>query len=125
MEYLKTKYPNTTFIHFTVPLSELKTTYRTWMKKILGRKDIWEYDDIIVKNEFNELLRKEYSGKEPILDIATIESTCPDGSRKIFKRNGKKYYYLAPEYTDDGGHLNMTGRKKVAEQLLLFLVNLK
>ena len=36
----------------------------------------------------------------------------------------KIYYSMAPEYTTDGGHLNETGRKRVAEQLLIFLANL-
>jgi lysophospholipase L1-like esterase len=33
--------------------------------------------------------------------------------------DGKTYYHLVPDYTNDGGHLNETGRKLVAEQLLL------
>ena len=28
---------------------------------------------------------------------------------------------MVPEYTDDSGHLNDKGRKKVAEQLLIIL----
>jgi len=41
-----------------------------------------------------------------------------------FRKEGKKYYSMTPTYTDDGGHLNERGRKKVAEQFLLFMINL-
>jgi hypothetical protein len=59
-----------------------------------------------------------------IIDIAKIESTYPDGTRCSFSIDGKTYYSMAPEYTSDGGHLYEIGRKKVAEQLLIFLANL-
>ena len=70
------------------------------------------------------MLKKEYEDKEPILDIAKIESTFPNGTRSLFTKDGKTYYSMAPEYTYDGSHLNETGRKKVAEQLLIFMANL-
>ncbi len=70
------------------------------------------------------MLIKQYEGKEPIFDIAKIESTFPDGTRSSFTKDGKTYYSMVPEYTYDGGHLNETGRKKVAEQLLILLAQL-
>ncbi len=94
------------------------------IKTLIGKKNIWEYDHIIKKCEYNELVKKEYKGKEPIFDIAEIESTNPDGTINSFTRNGQSYYSMASLYTDDGGHLNKTGRRKVAEQLLLLLVSL-
>ena len=69
----------------------------------------------INRNQFNEILRKEYEGKAPIFDLAKIESTYPDG---------KTSYSMVPDYTYDGGHLNETGRKKAAEQLLVLLANI-
>jgi hypothetical protein len=70
------------------------------------------------------MLRKEYTGKEPIFDLAALESTNPDGTRLSFTQNGKTAYALVPTYTTDGGHLNEQGRKLVAEQLLIFLASL-
>ncbi|MBW2608023.1 MAG: hypothetical protein JRD05_10355 [Deltaproteobacteria bacterium] len=70
------------------------------------------------------MLRKEYDGKEPVFDIAKIESTFPNGTRCSFTKDGKTYYSMVPEYTYDSGHLNETGRKKVAEQLLILLAQL-
>ncbi|HDD05193.1 MAG TPA: hypothetical protein ENF51_01760 [Candidatus Aenigmarchaeota archaeon] len=124
MDSLKKKYPKVTFVHFTVPLTVSRTTIKTRIKLLIGWKEIWEYDDNIRRNQFNELLRNEYGGKEPLFDLASIESTFPDGRRSFFKKGGKVYYSLVPDYTLDGGHLNELGRKIVAEQLLIFLANL-
>jgi hypothetical protein len=121
MSQLKKKYPRSFFVHFTVPLVINKTTWKTWIKIFLRKAEIWEYDQNIIKNKFNDLIRKEYDGKEPIFDIAKIESTNPDGSRSTFTRNGKIYHSLVPKYSSDGGHLNESGRKIVAEQFLIFL----
>jgi phage anti-repressor protein len=124
IEKIQKSYPDLNIIHFTGPLTVPKTSWKTWLKKILGKKSFWEYDDNIKRNEYNQMLVSEYKGKDPILDIAAIESTKPDGSRQSFELDGKTYYSMYPGYTYDGGHLNETGRKKVAEQLLLLLVNL-
>ncbi len=121
---LKQKYPKVTFIHTTVPITVLKTTFKTWIKKITFRKYIWEYDHLIKRNQFNDLLRTEYVGKETFFDIANIESEYPNGMRAMFTRDGKSYFYMVPDYSDDGGHLNKKGRKKVAKHLLSLLVSL-
>ena len=121
MERLEKKYPQTKFVHFTVPLSTTVTSWKTRVKTLIGKKDIWEYDDNIRKNEFNRMLKEHYAGKEPVFDIAAYESTLPDGKRSRFTKDGKDYFDLAPEYTYDDGHLNEQGRKWVAEHLLTFL----
>ncbi len=122
MSILKEKYPQTVFMHCTVPLViQTKTTPKSMIKKILGRDDSVQN---IARNDFNELIRKEYGGKAHIFDIAEIESTYPDGSRESFVKNGKTYYALVPAYTDDGGHLNESGSKIVADKLLMLLINL-
>ncbi len=123
VEDLKTKHPNLTIIHFTAPLTANQTSWKTWIKKIMGKKDIWEYTDNVKRNQYNELLVAKYKGKEPIFDIAAIESTKPDGARNAYEYDGKTYYSMVPEYTGDGGHLNVQGRKQVAAQLLITLIN--
>jgi disulfide oxidoreductase YuzD len=120
---LKAKYPDMIIIHFTNPLTQRQTGLKTWIKKVIGRP-IGGVDDNIKRNEYNEMLIKQYEGKEPIFDIAKIQSTYPDGTRCSFTKDGKTYYSMVPEYTTDGGHLNETGRKKVAEQFLILLANL-
>ena len=122
MTTLKRKYPDTHFIHCTVPLvTKAKTTPMSLVKKVLGR-DGNRHN--VARNEFSDLMRKEYEGKEPIFDLAAIESTYPDGSRETFTKDGNTYYALVPSYTEDGGHLDELGRNHVAEKLLMFLINL-
>jgi hypothetical protein len=120
---LKAKYPNTTFVHMTSPLRIVQTGIKVPIKKFLG-KPIDGYDDNAKREEYSELIRKAYAGKEPLFDLSSVESTLPDGSRTTFAKDGKDYPYLAREYTKDGGHLNEKGRKIVAEQLLIFLASL-
>lgn len=127
MAGLKLIHPRTVFVHFTVPLttpaSNLKTRVKQFIKQLIG-KPVISLDDNIMREEFNEKLRKEYSGKEALFDLAKMESTAPDGTSTTFQKNGKVYMSMVPAYTDDGGHLNEVGRKLVAEQLLIFLANL-
>lgn len=123
MDYLGKKYSNIVFIHITVPLRVYQTGPKAWIKKIIGRQ-IGGYSNNIKRNQFNEMLRKEYEGKVPFFDLAKIESTFPDGKRMIIEKKGEMFYSLVRDYTDDGGHLNKTGRIKVAEQLLILLANL-
>jgi hypothetical protein len=119
MEDLKKKYPRTRFIHVTVPLMVSQTTLKTFIKRVVGRKD-----NNIQRNRFNEMLRQEYDGKEPLFDIAKAESTYPDGSRSSFVKGAGTYYSLVPDYADDGGHLNEQGRRLVAQELLIVLAQL-
>lgn len=124
MKYLKNKYPKVTFVHVTTPLTVISPTWKTWIKEITGRGKMWEYSNNIPINRYNTLLLKEYAGKEPIFDLATIESTSQNGTKNSFNSKGIEYLALEPEYTNDGGHLNDKGRRIIAEQLLIFLSNI-
>ena len=124
---LKEKYPNTTFIHFTMPLVSKQSGIKIWtknfIKKIIGRP-VRNYSINIKRNQFNDMLKKEYAGKEPVFDLARIESTLSDGRQLTLTKDSATFYSMLPEYTYDGGHLNEKGRKIVAQDLLLFLANL-
>lgn len=121
---IRSRVPDLTIVHFTVPITKLRVTWKTKLKEAFGKKNIWEYDHIKNKHVYNDMITNTYSGIDPIFDIASIESTYPDGSRNSFTREGKVYYSLIPEYTHDGAHLNDLGKSIVAEKLLLFLINL-
>jgi hypothetical protein len=120
---LKKRYPKVTYVHITVPLMTVQTGPKGWIKKLIGRP-IGGYEDNIGRGEYNRKLRSEYGRKDPLFDLAALESTFPDGKRCTFSAGGKAYETLVPEYTDDGGHLNQKGRRWVAEQFLVFLANL-
>jgi hypothetical protein len=119
MSTLKAKYPWLTFVHVTMPLTTVEAPPKALAKKMLGLPT--ERDVEIQRNQFNELLRRTYQGKEPIFDLADAESTRPDGSRTYFNHGGRRIYTLVPEFTTDGGHLNEIGRCAVAARLLLTL----
>ena len=124
---LEENYPDTTFVHVTMPLTAapagIKATIKRIIKSFLG-KPIYGYDDNIKRHEFNELMRRTYANRAPLFDLALIESIQPNGKQIEYTRNGKPFYQLYPDYTDDGGHLNKEGRKRIAEQLILFLAGL-
>jgi len=118
---LSLKNPDLTIIHYTVPLKSLQSGPKAFIKKLLG-KDIG-IEDNIVRNEFNDLLRKEYP--DPIIfDIAKIESTFANGKRSFSEVNGNKVYTMVPAYTNDGGHLSKSGKKKIGEEYLYFFAEI-
>ena len=120
MTRLREQFPKTTFIHLTVPLVTRETGIKATAKKLLGRS-LSGTEDNLVRMRYNDELKKEYQGKEPVFDIAGIESTFPNGERNVFSLDGEKYYALIPEYTTDGGHLNEKGRRVVAARLVQLL----
>jgi hypothetical protein len=113
-------HPDLTVVHWTVPLTVSRITWKTKVKKILGKR-LWECEDNIKRFRFNELIRDHYAESQPVFDLARIESGIIEDQQTSFHLSGVKVETLYPGYTNDGGHLNAIGRKVVAEQLLLFL----
>jgi hypothetical protein len=108
---LKNRYPNTQFIHFTVPLRRKEKGIKGFVYLLKSKEQNCR------RARYNELIRKEFRD-EIVFDLAKIESTFPDGRTTYFN---KDCYSLVPDYTDDGGHLNEFGKKIIAEQFLIFL----
>lgn len=128
MASLKKTYPDITFVHVTVPLTCYAPGPSGWVKrskdiikKIIGKQNLYDFSSA---NIYNQKLREEYSGKEPLFDLALFESTYPDGTRAQYEKDNKTIFELVQAYTDDGGHLNKQGRQFIAEQLLIFLAQL-
>lgn len=92
MLQLERDYPDKTFIWWTIPLTS-------------GGNAGTE--------RFNALVRAYARENGKVLfDIADIEAHDPDGVRHT---NADGYEILYPAYTDDGGHLNLEGRLRVAK----------
>ena len=119
MDSLSLSYPNTLFVHTTVPLRKIQSGFKASIKKIVGKSI--GIEDNIVRNEFNKMLKSKYQNIAPIFDIALFESTRPDGEREYIETDEDTCYNLVPEYTFDGGHLNIKGEDYLASQLLIFL----
>ena len=122
IETLRARHPGVTVVHFTMPLTVSEGRKEYFKKKFLLR--VTDRDRNVVRNRYNRLLLAYYGGKEPVFDIARLESTRPDGSRLFFMQGADTVYSLAREYTPDGGHLNEVARHTMAEQLLIFLARL-
>ena len=114
--------PLVRIVHVTVPLTTVIPSPKAWLKSLLGRNTAQR--DNIKRNLYNTLLREAYP-KEPIFDLATLESTHANGSRSFFKYGGEHIYTLTSEYTDDGGHLNQTGSRLAAKLLIEVLANVR
>ncbi len=113
------KYPGLVIVHVTMPLTTSEGRLKALAKQILGKP--LERDLALKRNRFNALLHRQYDGKEPVFDLAAAESTRLDGHRVFFEYDSAPVYTLAPEFTDDGAHLNKLGRRVVAEQFLIVL----
>ena len=121
------KYPNLTLVHVTVPLTRMETGLgaglKMWIKKAMGKKSGGPYANV-GREKLNDLFRKTYGKKDPLFDLAAIESTSPSGEPVTFRHEGKAYPSLYPGYTSDGGHLNESGKRLLAQRLLLFLARI-
>ncbi len=120
---LRSKYPALQIVHVTSPLTTVEGPFKLIIKRLLGR--VTDRDLNAKRNEYNRLLIQEYSGHDPIFDLARIESTSKNGSRSFFTETNRPIYTLASELTSDGGHLNEVGRLVAAEQFLVLLAKLK
>jgi hypothetical protein len=116
IDSLKRLYPQITFVHMTAPLTAPRSGMKELVRKLIGRGEKFESDNI-ERNTFNQLLTTHYAG-EPIFDLATVESTRPDGKRETFDADGAQIFTLVPDYTTDGGHLNETGQLIAAREMV-------
>lgn len=120
---LKTKNPGTTFVHMTVPLTTVQGGFKGSLKKLIGRSPYGAIENIR-REEYNKLLRQAYRGREPLFDLARVESTAPDGTAVTSEWKGSVAPAMAPAYTDDGGHLNAAGRLRTAREFVAILASI-
>jgi hypothetical protein len=121
IESLKIHYPHVVFIHVTIPLVAKAGGLKQMIKSLLGRVSADDVENS-KRNLFNSKLTEHYHA-EPIFDLASVESTYPDGQRESSSKGSQTVYSLIPEYTDDGGHLNKKGSQLVALKLLEIIAN--
>jgi hypothetical protein len=117
---LRRSHPRTVFVHVTLPLTTEQTGWKALAKKLLGRAPYGTVENVR-REEYNRLLREAYGGREPLFDLARIESTAPDGTPVRVHWHDVGAPALASDYTDDGGHLNAEGRRRAARELVAVL----
>lgn len=123
LEELKSRYSEVEFLHVTVPIVSLprgaRASLKHSLKLISGKPSILQEN--VMRARYNKLLSDAYSKTEAVFDLAFLESVDSAGFRCYVGKDGQKVHVLAPEYTEDGGHLNRAGKRRIAEQLLIAL----
>lgn len=126
IEDMEGRYPRTRFLHVTAPICSVpkgaKKNLKQSVKLLIGKPGV--LDDNMMRLRYNKLLNDAYCATGSVFDLALVESVRPSGLRCYAAKGAEKVYVMAPEYTEDGGHLNRLGRKKVAEQLLIILAEM-
>jgi hypothetical protein len=120
MDALKAKHPGTVFVHVTTPLTIAQTGPKAFFKRLIGRAPYGSVENVR-REEYNALLRQTYQGREPLFDLARIESRDPRGEAVMVEWQGKVVPAMAPALTDDGGHLNEAGKLLAGRELLAVL----
>jgi hypothetical protein len=117
---LRAKNPRTVFVHATLPLTTVQTGPKALVKRLLGRAPYGTIENVR-REEYNRLLRRTYAGREPIFDLARLESIAPDGTAVSVTWDGATAPAMSSAYTDDGGHLNARGRALAAQEFVKVL----
>jgi hypothetical protein len=120
IDEMRAKNPRTVFVHVTLPLTTVQTGPKAWAKRLLGRAPNGTLDNV-KRDQYNVLLRRTYAGREPIFDLARVESIAADGTQATVQWDGAVAPALVAAYTDDGGHLNHAGRLRAAEEFVRVL----
>lgn len=113
--------PDVRMVHVTIPVRAEPPGRKTRLKRLLGMSVDGDAGNIL-RSDFNEELRTRFAA-EPMFDLAMLEATRPDGSISAFVSDGQTIHTLAPEYTDDGGHLNASGRRRAAIEFVRVLAS--
>jgi hypothetical protein len=108
----KQKHPAVRLMVITTPLTTVQRGFKASLKNALGGGAYGERENV-KRHQFNELLRKEYQGKEPFFDLAALEAGSGSAAC-TFERDGQTWPCLRDEITDDGGHLNANGQRQLA-----------
>ena len=117
---LCSKHPRTTFVHVTAPLTTVQGGLKALVKRLLGRAPAG-FRENERREAYSALIRAAYAEREPIFDIARIESTAPDGRREVSRWQGRTVPALVPGYTADGAHLNHEARLLAAREFIRVL----
>jgi len=123
MARLRAVCPRVVFVHVTAPIVHVQSGLKAEVKKLIGRAP-YGYADNVRREQFNERMRHGYAGREPVFDLAAVESTDPEGRPQTVTFKGTVVRTLSAPYTADGEHLNEVGRRRVAEELLVMLASL-
>jgi hypothetical protein len=115
---LEKEYPMVEFLHCTVPLRSKNTDFWAATTRLIHLRN--RNDEANSKrNKFNKKLADFYEKK--VFNLAYFESHFGEVSDK---ENKVLNCSLSNSLTEDGGHLNLLGKKYIAMKMLFFLKNI-
>lgn len=119
---LQRRFPGTTFVHTTVPLTTVQGGLKNGLKRLLGKAPYG-----FVENErreaFNAKLRAAHPGPA-LFDLARLEATTAGGGTASSSFGGRSVLQLDPAHTPDGGHLDDAAQDRIAAALAALLAAL-
>ena len=122
VERLRAQSPGLRFVHFTAPLTAVDSGPLARLRRLFGQapRGIVENSN---RDDYNELLRQTFLGREPVFDLAQLQSTLADGTACSADWQGRSVPALVPAYTDDDVHLNPAGQQRGARSLIALLAD--
>lgn len=120
---LQQAHPHTHFVHCTVPLRALPSGPYARLRRMLGHRHP-QVAANRAREWFNDRLRESYGRMSLLFDLARTEALGADGEPCTVRESGESVRSLAPEWTNDGGHLNARGRTMAAAAFLQFFQTL-
>lgn len=121
MSRLQAQYPQIRFIATTSPLTIVQTGPKAWIKRLLGKLPAG-YEANFRRHLFNDALRQHYGDSAALFDLAQVESL---NASVDFLYEDQEIEALAPQLSNDGGHLNVRGQRLLAAAWIRHLAQLK
>lgn len=115
--------PDIRLLHCTVPVRRMPTGARALARRVIRRPET-VLEDNRARTRFNLWLASEY-GSSRLFDLAGQESRTSRGRPIGRQSRGEWVSALSPAYTDDGGHLNPTGRRRLALAFSDFIAGIR
>ena len=116
VDTIQFEHPDVTVVHATIPLTAVESAFKSGARQLFGRPT--RREAAVAHHRYNELVRAEFAGIEPIFDLAKVEATQPDGMVQGFAAGGAMIETLARHNTYDGFHLSARCQRAAAETLL-------
>jgi len=116
VDTIQFEHPDVTVVHATTPLTTVESAFKSGASRFFGRPT--RREAAVARHRYNEIMRAEFTGTEPIFDLAKVESTQPDGMVAGFTSGGCMVETISPHNTYDGVHLNAGCQRAAAGALL-------
>jgi hypothetical protein len=119
VEAVQRDHPELTVLHVTTPLTVRPEGARSRLQRLLGMPPGSDRANL-ERHRFNEQLRARHGGSA-LFDLARVEATDPAGRLRMYGAEAARFPALVSAYSDDGGHLNAVGRRRVAAAFVTWL----